>query len=120
MDNAASGLLFCVKYVVMFSFSDSVYWQYDQYKKGRVEKEKKQTWWDIEQGHRNGGLRSEDGVVSHGPLLREGQAPKLSGLREGLLELEGHVLGAKRLTGRMRTGSNWIDFREKRMQLVRE
>ena len=85
-----------------------------------MEKEKKQTWWDIEQGHRDGGLRSEDGVVSHGPLLREGQAPKLSGLREGLLELEGHVLGAKRLTGRMRTGSNWIDFREKRMQLVRE
>jgi hypothetical protein len=58
------------------------------------------TWWHVEQGHRDGCLGGEDRLVRHGPLLREGQASQLRGLREGLLELEGHVLGAKKINSR--------------------
>ena len=49
----------------------------------------------VEEAHLDGHLRVEDGVVGHGPLLREGQRARLRGLGEGLAELEGHVLGTK-------------------------
>lgn len=53
------------------------------------------TWRNVKQCHRHRRLCREDGVVRHGPLLREGQAPQFSCLCEGLFELEGHVFRAK-------------------------
>lgn len=57
------------------------------------------TRWHIEHCHDDCRFGCVDGVIWHGPLLREGEAPQLGGLRKRLFELEGHVFGALNQTG---------------------